>query len=76
MSPFFGGRTTEWDTDLLFKKPWTLSLKAEFMLGWARNGCVPGKTERLPIQLPARQPVTSCSGHTKASLWLVSRTCF
>ena len=23
----------EWDTDLLFKKPWTLSRKAEFMLG-------------------------------------------
>jgi len=24
---------TEWDTDLLFKKPWTLSHKAEFMFG-------------------------------------------
>jgi len=23
----------EWDTDLLFKKPWTISRKAEFMLG-------------------------------------------
>ena len=22
-----------WDVDLLFKKPWTLSPKAEFMLG-------------------------------------------
>ena len=25
--------STEWDTDLLFKKPWTLSRKAEFMFG-------------------------------------------
>lgn len=23
----------EWDTDLLFKKPWTISRKAEFMIG-------------------------------------------
>ena len=29
----FGRHSTEWDTDLLFKKPWTLSHKAEFMLG-------------------------------------------
>jgi hypothetical protein len=33
MSPFYTGNSTEWDTDLLFKKPWTLSRKAEFMLG-------------------------------------------
>jgi hypothetical protein len=32
-APFFTRSTTEWDTDLLFKKPWTLSKKAEFMLG-------------------------------------------
>jgi hypothetical protein len=25
--------STEWDTDLLFKKPWTLSEKVEFMVG-------------------------------------------
>jgi hypothetical protein len=29
----FGHRSTEWDTDLLFKKPWTLSEKVEFMFG-------------------------------------------
>ena len=28
-----GRHSTEWDTDLLFKKPWTLSHKAEFMFG-------------------------------------------
>jgi hypothetical protein len=33
VSPFFTRNSTEWDTDLLFKKPWTLSSKAEFMLG-------------------------------------------
>ena len=33
VSPFFTRNATEWDTDLLFKKPWTISRKAEFMLG-------------------------------------------
>ncbi len=33
VSPFFTRNSTEWDTDLLFKKPWTLSRTAEFMLG-------------------------------------------
>jgi hypothetical protein len=33
VSPFYTRNSTEWDTDLLFKKPWTLSPKAEFMLG-------------------------------------------
>ena len=33
VSPFYTRKSTEWDTDLLFKKPWILSRKAEFMLG-------------------------------------------
>jgi hypothetical protein len=33
VSPFYTHSSTEWDTDLLFKKPWTLSRTAEFMLG-------------------------------------------
>ena len=33
VSPFFTRRFTEWDTDFLFKKPWTISQKAEFMAG-------------------------------------------
>ena len=33
VSPFFSRGSTEWDTDLLFKKPWTLSPTAEFMAG-------------------------------------------
>jgi hypothetical protein len=33
VTPLFRANSTEWDTDLLFKKPWTLSRKAEFMAG-------------------------------------------
>jgi hypothetical protein len=33
VTPLFGRHSTEWDTDLLFKKPWTLARKAEFMFG-------------------------------------------
>jgi hypothetical protein len=33
VSPFYTRNSTEWDTDLLFKKPWTLSPTAEFMFG-------------------------------------------
>jgi hypothetical protein len=33
VSPFYTRNSTEWDADLLFKKPWTISRKAEFMLG-------------------------------------------
>ena len=33
VSRFYTHTTKEWDTDLLFKKPWTISRKAEFMLG-------------------------------------------
>jgi hypothetical protein len=32
-APLFSRGATEWDTDLLLKKPWTLSKKAEFMAG-------------------------------------------
>ncbi|HJT87426.1 MAG TPA: hypothetical protein VJ732_06205, partial [Bryobacteraceae bacterium] len=30
-TPLFARHSTEWDTDLLFKKPWTISEKLEFM---------------------------------------------
>ena len=33
VSPLFNGHSKEWDTDLLFKKPWSLSKKVEFMAG-------------------------------------------
>jgi hypothetical protein len=41
VTPLFSKQPTEWDTDLLFKKPWTLSRKVEFMAGigpeWMRT---------------------------------------
>lgn len=40
VTPTFRHHATEWDFDLLLKKPWTLSRKTEFMLGagpvWSR----------------------------------------
>jgi hypothetical protein len=33
VSASFGRRSTEWATEVLFKKPWTLSSKVEFMAG-------------------------------------------
>jgi hypothetical protein len=33
VTPLFTRNSTEWDTDLLIKKPWTLSRKVEFMVG-------------------------------------------
>jgi hypothetical protein len=33
VSPLFRRHSTEWNVDLLFKKPWTLSPKAELMFG-------------------------------------------
>ena len=47
ITPLFARHSTEWDADLLFKKPWSLSKKVEFMFGvgpeWVRtkhNGVV------------------------------------
>jgi hypothetical protein len=33
VTTLFARHSTEWDTDFLFKKPWTLSRKVEFMAG-------------------------------------------
>jgi hypothetical protein len=33
VTPLFARHSTEWDIDVLFKKPWTLSKKTEFMIG-------------------------------------------
>jgi len=42
VTSLFSRRSTEWDADLLFKKPWTLSKKVEFMFGvgpeWVHTG--------------------------------------
>ena len=40
-TPFISKRSTEWDTDVLFKKPWDLTRKLELMVGvgpaWVRS---------------------------------------
>ena len=33
VTPLFANHSTEWDVDCLFKKPWTISKKVEFMAG-------------------------------------------
>ena len=33
VTPLFTSHSTEWSTDLLFKKPWTLPHRVEFMIG-------------------------------------------
>ena len=51
VTPLFGRHSREWDADLLFKKPWTLSRKAEFMVGvgpeWIRTN-QSGAVRNLP----------------------------
>jgi hypothetical protein len=41
VTPLFARHSTEWDADLLLKKPWTLSKRVEFMFGvgpqWAHT---------------------------------------
>lgn len=36
--------STEWGTDLVFKKPWDLSPKVEFMVGVGPNGFTPSSS--------------------------------
>src|SRR6202044_2352112 len=38
VTPSFRRHSTEWDTDLLLKKPWTLSKKVELMFGIGPEG--------------------------------------
>jgi hypothetical protein len=51
VTPLFTRHSTEWNTDLLFKKPWTLSKKAEFMFGlgpeWVHTSAHGTKTNSL-----------------------------
>ena len=48
VSPFYTHKSTEWDTDLLFKKPWTISRKAEFMLGVGPEWVHVGQNGKVP----------------------------
>jgi hypothetical protein len=51
VTPLSTHHSTEWDTDLLFKKPWTLSKKAEFMVGAGREQSI-GISGGLLIAIP------------------------
>src|ERR1700747_49898 len=55
VTPLFRRHSTEWGTDLLFKKPWTLSSKMEFMLGvgpeWIHTNTYGKKMNSAGIEL-------------------------
>jgi hypothetical protein len=48
VTPLFRHHSTEWGIDLLFKKPWTLSKKVEFMAGIGRLS----RKLRVEFELP------------------------
>jgi hypothetical protein len=54
-TPLFRRHSTEWSTDLLFKKPWTLSDKREFMLGagpeWIHTNAYGIKRNSVGVEL-------------------------
>ena len=53
--PLFRRHSTEWSIDLLFKKPWTLSDKVEFMLGvgpeWIHTNAYGIKMDSVAVEL-------------------------
>lgn len=57
VTPLFRNHSTEWTVDLLFKKPWTLSEKREFMLGvgpeWIHTNAFGVKTNSVGIEAAA-----------------------
>ena len=60
VSTLFGGGKTEWSTDLLFKKPFTLSDQVEFMIGVG-----PERFRETGRKLLARSRPISCSGRRR-----------
>lgn len=55
VTPLFKRHSTEWTVDFLFKKPWTLSEKAEFMLGigpeWIHTNAQGVKTNSAGLEV-------------------------
>ena len=55
VTPLFRRHSTEWTTDLLFKKPWTLSPKVEFMLGigpeWIHTNAYGKKVNSVGVEV-------------------------
>ena len=69
VTPTFSHHSTEWDTDLLFKKPWTLSRKVEFMFGAGPSGFMRGNPAGLRTQSEVRSLWTLCSGPRRSIDW-------
>ena len=71
VSTLFGGGQTEWSTDFLFKKPFSLSNNIEFMTASDQNG----PSRETGQKLPVRPRSTSCPGPSSgARVRLVSGT--
>lgn len=55
VTPLFRRQATEWSVDLLFKKPWTLSEKNEFMLGvgseWIHTNAYGAKMNSVAVEV-------------------------
>ena len=55
ITPLFQHHSTEWTIDFLFKKPWTISSKAEFMLGsgpeWIHTNARGVKTNSVAVEV-------------------------
>jgi len=55
VTPLFRRHSTEWSVDFLFKKPWTLSDKVEFMIGvgpeWIHSSAYGVKTNAVGAEV-------------------------
>jgi hypothetical protein len=55
VTPLFRRHATEWAIDLLFKKPWTLSDRTEFMIGvgpeWIHTNAYGVKTNSVGVEI-------------------------
>lgn len=67
VTPLFRRHSTEWSVDLLFKKPWTLSDKKEFMLGigpeWIHTNTYGAKTNSVGVEVAPDFMFWSSSKH-------------
>ena len=53
VTPLFSRRSTEWTADLVFKKPWDLSKKVEFMVGAGPEWVHTNEQGRTPNSISA-----------------------
>lgn len=67
VTPLFRRHSTEWSIDLLFKKPWTLSEKREFMLGigpeWIHTNAYGKKMNSVGVEVAPDFMFWSSSKH-------------